>query len=154
MDGLRAVCGRRRYGVDMTKRYSVTTSTEEIDRERVYYWLSELSYWARGRSRETQDAAIDASRNYGVFDTATGEQAAYGRVITDGVTFAWLCDVFVAPDARGRGLGKMLAAAVVDDLEPLGLKRIMLSTGDAHGLYAQFGFAPLEDPTRVMERTQ
>ena len=138
----------------MTKDYVVSTSTERIDRERVHYWLSELSYWARGRSRETQDAAIDASRNYGVFDTETGEQAAYGRVITDGVTFAWLCDVFVAPDARGRGLGKLLAAAVVDDLEPLGLKRIMLSTGDAHGLYAQFGFAPLEDPTTVMARVQ
>ena len=118
----------------------------------VHSWLSELSYWARGRTRETQDAAIDASRNYGVFDTETGEQMAYGRVITDGVTFAWLCDVFVAPEARGQGLGKLLAAAVVDDLEPLGLKRIMLSTGDAHGLYAQFGFAPLADPTRVMER--
>ena len=145
---------RRRYGVDMKKDYLVSTSAEKIDRERVHYWLSELSYWARGRTREAQDAAIDASRNYGVFDTTTGEQAAYGRVITDGVTFAWLCDVFVAPDARGRGLGKMLAAAVVDDLEPLGLKRIMLSTGDAHGLYAQFGFAPLADPTRVMERVR
>ena len=137
----------------MDQRYGVSTSREKIDRVRVHYWLSELSYWARGRTLETQDAAIDASRNYGIYDDS-GEQVAYGRVVTDGVTFGWLCDVFVAPEARGRGLGKLLAAAVVDDLEPLGLKRILLSTGDAHGLYAQFGFAPLAEPAKMMARVR
>jgi len=138
----------------MSERHHISTSTARIDRARVHHWLSELSYWAQGRSRETQDAAIDASRNYGVYDNETSEQVAYGRVVTDGVTFAWLCDVFVDPEARGQGLGKMLAAAVVDDLQPLGLKRILLSTGDAHGLYAQFGFAPLEEPAKMMARIQ
>ncbi|VXC11649.1 GNAT family N-acetyltransferase [Frigoribacterium sp. 9N] len=138
----------------MSERHHVSTSTGRLDRKRVHYWLSELSYWAQGRSRQTQDAAIDASRNYGIYDNETSEQVAYGRVVTDGVTFAWLCDVFVDPAARGQGLGKMLAAAVIDDLEPLGLKRILLSTGDAHGLYAQFGFAPLREPTKMMARIQ
>lgn len=138
----------------MSERHHVSTSTGRLDRKLVHYWLSELSYWAQGRSRQTQDVAIDASRNYGLYDNETSEQVAYGRVVTDGVTFAWLCDVFVDPAARGQGLGKMLAAAVIDDLEPLGLKRILLSTGDAHGLYAQFGFAPLQEPTKMMARIQ
>jgi GNAT superfamily N-acetyltransferase len=62
--------------------------------------------------------------------------------VADRVTFAWLCDVFVAPEARGLGLGEAIAAAVVDDLEPLGLKRILLSTGDAYGLTRNTGLPP------------
>lgn len=138
----------------MAEHYSVSTSRERIDRARVHYWLSELSYWAQGRTRATQDAAIDASRNYGVFESDSGHQMAYGRVVTDGATFAWLCDVFVAPEARGRGLGKVLVTAVLEDLEPLGLKRVLLSTGDAHGLYEQFGFAALEEPSKMMARVR
>ncbi|MBM7476876.1 GNAT family N-acetyltransferase [Curtobacterium herbarum] len=138
----------------MAERYSTSTGTDRVDRAQVHAWLSEQSYWARGRSRATQDAAIDASRNYGVHDDVTGEQVACARVVTDGVTFAWLCDVFVAPQVRGRGVGKLLLAAVVDDLEPLGLTRTLLSTGDAHGLYAQFGFAPLDDPSKMMARVR
>jgi GNAT superfamily N-acetyltransferase len=136
----------------MPASYAVTSDTARIDRERVHRWLSEQAYWALGRSRATQDAAIDASRNYGVHDTTTEEQVAYARVVTDGVTFAWLCDVFVAPEVRGRGVGRMLVTGVIADLEPLGLTRILLSTADAHGLYAPSGFAPLADPTRMMAR--
>ena len=120
-----------------------------IDRPRVHAWLSKQAYWAEGRARETQEAAIDASRNYGVWN-ADGEQVAYARVVTDAVTFAWLCDVFVDPGVRGDGVGKMLIAGVIADLEPLGLKRIMLATADAHGLYARYGFAPSEDPNLFM----
>ena len=126
--------------------------SDRLDRALVHRWLSEESYWARGRSRETQDAAIDGSRNYGVYDDRAGRQVAYARVVTDGATFAWLCDVFVDDSARGSGIGKMLMAGVMADLEPLGLKRVMLATADAHGLYAQYGFAPLADPTMWMAR--
>jgi GNAT superfamily N-acetyltransferase len=136
----------------MTERFSFSSAADRIDRTRVHRWLSEEAYWARGRERSTQDAAMDASRNYGVYDNDTGEQLAYARVVTDGVTFAWLCDVFVASEVRGHGVGKMLVAGVVAELEPLGLKRILLRTADAHGLYAQFGFAALEEPSRAMER--
>lgn len=138
----------------MSERYSFFVGTDRIDRARVHQWLSEESYWAQGRSREKQDAAIDGSRNYGVYDNETGEQVAYGRVVTDGATFAWLCDVFVASDARGQGIGKMLAERVLADLEPCGLSRILLSTGDAHGLYSQFGFTALPEPSRMMARIQ
>lgn len=136
----------------MTERYFFSAETDRVDRARVHQWLSEQSYWAQGRAREKQDAAIDASRNYGVYDIGSGEQVAYGRVVTDGVTFAWLCDVFVATEARGQGIGKMLAAGVMADLEPLDLKRILLSTGDAHGLYAQYGFTELTEPSKMMTR--
>ncbi|MEV8130464.1 GNAT family N-acetyltransferase [Pseudarthrobacter oxydans] len=138
----------------MTERYFFSAETHRVDRARVHQWLSEQSYWAQGRAREKQDAAMDASRNYGVYDIGSGEQVAYGRVVTDGVTFGGLCDVFVATEARGQGIGKMLAAGVVADLEPLDLKRILLSTGDAHGLYAQYGFTELTEPSKMMARVR
>jgi GNAT superfamily N-acetyltransferase len=142
----------------MDARFRFSTDPSDIDRERVHRWLSEQSYWALGRARDVQDAAMDASRNYAVVDTgsdtatatATATQVAYARVVTDGVTFAWLCDVFVDPDVRGRGVGVALIEGVVADLEPLGLRRIALATADAHGLYEKFGFAPLSQPERWM----
>lgn len=136
----------------MTGRFSFAQADERIDRVRVHQWLSEESYWAKGRTRAVQDAAIDASRNYGVWDEDSGEQVAYARVVTDGVTFAWLCDVFVASGARGNGIGKLLVQGIIADLEPLGLRRMLLATADAHGLYAQYGFAASDDPNRYMIR--
>lgn len=133
--------------------FAFSADTERIDRARVHRWLSEEAYWARGRTRVHQDAAIDASRNYGVYDSATHEQIAYARVVTDGVGFAWLCDVFVDTAARGRGVGKMLLTGVLDDLEPLGLRRTLLATADAQELYRQFGFTELSGPAVWMART-
>ena len=122
-----------------------------LDRDRIHAWLSEESYWAMGRPRARQDAAVEASRNFGVYDATTGEQLGYARVITDGVTFAWLCDAFVASEARGRGVGVALIDGVVAALEPMGLRRAMLRTLDAHGLYAKFGFGPIANPEEIME---
>ncbi|WP_022899906.1 GNAT family N-acetyltransferase [Humibacter albus] len=136
----------------MDARFRFSSRTADIDRELVHRWLSTESYWATGRPRATQETAIDGSRNYGVFDAETGAQVAYARVVTDGATFAWLCDVFVDPAERGKGLGVGLIDGVVADLEPFGLKRILLATGDAHGLYARFGFGPLDDPSKLMAR--
>lgn len=132
----------------------VTLSSDpaRLDRDRVHHWLSEQAYWALGRSRDVLDRAIDGSRSYGVYDDATGEQLGYARVVTDGATFAWLCDVFVDDAARGRGVGKTLMAGVVADLEALGVRRTLLATADAHGLYEQYGFVPVPDPERWMVR--
>jgi GNAT superfamily N-acetyltransferase len=132
--------------------FTFAQSTERIDRVRVHAWLSEQSYWAKGRTRKVQDAAIDGSRNYGVWDDTTGTQLAYARVVTDAVTFAWLCDVFVDPACRGNGIGKLLLEGVIADLEPLGLRRMLLDTADAHSLYQQFGFSAPDDPSRYMVR--
>lgn len=110
----------------------------------VHRWLSEHAYWAKGRPRATQDAAIDGSLNFGAYERATGRQRAYARVVTDGVTFGWLCDVIVDPERRGDGLGVALVEFVLATLDPMRLKRVVLITGDAHGLYERFGFAPID----------
>ncbi|MFD1824297.1 MULTISPECIES: GNAT family N-acetyltransferase [Mumia] len=131
--------------------YVFSDDPARLDRARIHGWLSEEAYWALGRPREVQDAAIDGSLNFGVYD-ADGTQVAYARVVTDGATFAWLCDVFVAPSVRGRGVGVMLVDGVVAALDALHLRRTMLATADAHGLYERYGFAVVDDPRRWMVR--
>ncbi|WP_329223755.1 GNAT family N-acetyltransferase [Streptomyces sp. NBC_01485] len=134
----------------LAEGYEISADPARVDPARVHRWLSTDAYWALGRERETQDRAIAGSLNFGVYDTASGEQAAYARVVTDFATFAWLCDVYVDPAARGKGIGTALVAAVRDHLRPHGLRRILLATHDAHGVYEQVGFAPLEKPDRWM----
>lgn len=129
--------------------YSISSDLERMDLDLVHEWLSTDAYWSLGRSRETVQAAAEGSLNFGVL-TASGSQVAYARVVTDRATFAWLCDVYVDRAHRGRGLGSRLVSAVVDELRPLGLKRVMLATADAHEVYARHGFAPLADPSRWM----
>jgi GNAT superfamily N-acetyltransferase len=141
-----------RLNAVMDSTYRFSSNTADVDREAVHRWLSDHSYWASGRPRLTQDAAIDGSRNFGMYDSESGRQVAYARVVTDGATFAWLCDVFVHPDVRSRGIGVTLIAGIVQEFAPLGLKRMVLATADAHGLYAKFGFESLKEPTKWMER--
>jgi GNAT superfamily N-acetyltransferase len=134
--------------------FEFSTDPGRIDAEWVHATLSTLAYWAEGRSRATQDEANAASRCYGVYATATGEQVAFARVVTDGTTFGWLCDVIVDPAVRGAGVGKLLMAGVVADVERLGVPRVLLKTADAHGLYAQHGWRPLASPESWMERSR
>jgi GNAT superfamily N-acetyltransferase len=136
----------------MSSELHFTSDPSRIDVDTVHRWLSEESYWARGRTRKAHEAAMAGSRNYGIFDGVDGAQLGYARAITDGATFAWIADVFVAPEARGRGVGVALMEGIVADLEPLGLKRIALFTEDAHGLYEKFGFRPLADAESWMLR--
>jgi predicted GNAT family acetyltransferase len=130
--------------------YEISTDPARLDVDRVHHWLSTDAYWAIGRPRDRQDRAIAASLNFGAYDTASGEQVAYARVVTDHATFAWLCDVYVAPGARGKGLGTALVTAVRGHLAPSGLRRILLATADAHDVYAKVGFRPLADPSMWM----
>ncbi|MFH9893985.1 GNAT family N-acetyltransferase [Streptomyces luteogriseus] len=130
--------------------YEISTDPGRVDRERVHRWLSTDAYWALGRSREKQDRAIEGSLNFGVHETMSGEQVAYARVITDRATFAWLCDVYVDPSVRGKGVGSALVAAVRDEVRQYGVRRVLLATHDAHGVYAKLGFAPLERPEHWM----
>lgn len=129
--------------------FEFSADTNRVDRSLVHRWLSTEAYWALGRTREIQDAAIDGSRNFGVYRTS-GEQVAYARVVTDGATFAWLCDVFVDPSVRGLGIGVALMAGTSATLE--GLRRVFLATADTHGLYAKFGFEPFDDPGKWMAK--
>lgn len=132
--------------------YRFSSLVEDMDRAQIHAWLSTEAYWAKGRPRAIQDAAIDASRNFGMFDVASGRQVAYARVVTDSVTFAWLCDVFVDPTVRGHRVGVALIENVCALLDALNLSRVALSTGDAHGLYEKFGFEPLAEPSTWMAR--
>ncbi|MFC9684971.1 GNAT family N-acetyltransferase [Streptomyces sp. NPDC056948] len=130
--------------------YEMSADPARIDRERVHRWLSTDAYWALGRSREKQDGAIEGSLNFGVYEMVSGEQVAYARVITDRATFAWLCDVYVDPSVRGKGVGTAFLAAVRDELRQYGVRRVLLATHDAHGVYEKLGFAELERPEHWM----
>lgn len=130
--------------------YEISTDPTRLDPALIHQWLSRDAYWAVGRSREKQDLAIAGSLNFGLYESASGAQVGYARVVTDRATFAWLCDVYIAPDARGKGLGTALTTAVRDHLSPYGLRRILLATADAHAVYARVGFASLEKPEKWM----
>jgi len=124
--------------------------------DRVHAWLSQEAYWALGRTRETVEKAIAGSRTMGVYrdrgDGMPGEQVAFARAVTDGATFAWVCDVFVDSDVRGLGVGNAMVGQLVTALEDLGIGRVLLATRDAHEVYARLGFEPLANPTTWMER--
>jgi GNAT superfamily N-acetyltransferase len=129
--------------------YEISTDNDRLDLERIHHWLSTDAFWALGRSRETVERSVAASVNFGVYDTA-GRQVAFARVVTDLATFAWLCDVYVDREHRGLGIGTWLTAAVRDHLAPYKLQRVLLSTKDAHEVYARVGFVTFPDPERLM----
>lgn len=129
--------------------FTVDTDLARIDLDTVHRWLSTDAYWAMGRSRETVQRAAEGSLNFGVFDGG-GALCAYARVVTDRATFAWLCDVYVDRARRGQGVGHLLATTIVDTLAPMGLKRVMLATHDAHAVYERVGFVPVPAPQELM----
>ncbi|MET7643692.1 GNAT family N-acetyltransferase [Streptomyces sp. NPDC005426] len=132
------------------ERYEISSDPARLDAARVHDWLSTDTYWAKGRTREHQDRAIAGSLNFGAYDVVSGEQAGYARVVSDLATFAWLCDVYVDPVARGNGLGGRLVGAARDHLAPTGVRRFLLATADAHGVYEKAGFRPLDHPDQWM----
>lgn len=135
----------------------VTISADDalLDVDRIHRWLSEDAYWSLGRSRETVERSLRHSVNVGAYDDgpAGPEQVGFLRIVTDRATFAWVCDVYVDPAARGRDVGKLLMAEADRLLASYGVRRAMLATADAHGLYARYGFAPLADVDRWMSRS-
>ena len=132
----------------MSAMIEISTDRARMDVDAIHRYLSEESYWAKGIPRDRFERAIANSLCFGAFDG--GAQVGFTRVITDYATFAYVADVFVLPSHRGRGISKQIMAAVMAHPELQGLRRWMLVTRDAHGLYAQFGFAPLDAPERIM----
>ncbi|MCZ8131192.1 MAG: GNAT family N-acetyltransferase [Steroidobacteraceae bacterium] len=130
--------------------YVVDTDHARLDVEAVHGYLSR-SYWAAGIPRETVERSLAGSLCFGLYD-ATGAQVGLARVITDRATFAYLCDVYVLEAHRGRGLAKFLMQCVGEHPELQGLRRFLLVTADAYGLYSQFGFASPARPDRLMEK--
>lgn len=129
--------------------YRVSTEQSEMDFEVIHGFISN-SYWAQGISKELLHKALANSLCFGVFDK-DNQQVAFGRLITDKATFAYLADVFVLGSHRGLGLSKLMMAAIMEHPELQGLRRIMLATCDAHGLHAQFGFKAVDTPETLMQ---
>jgi len=123
--------------------FELTDDRSRIDLDLVHHWLSTDSYWALGRTAELMRAAVDGSVPYGVHRLADGRQVAFARVVTDGAVFAYLADVYVDRACRGIGLGSWLVQALRDDLAARGLRRFLLVTDDAQGVYSPLGFEPV-----------
>ena len=129
--------------------YEISTDTHRLDVEVVHRFLAEESYWSAGIPRATVDRAIQNSLCFGVYQGAA--QVGFARVVTDRSTFALLADVFILSAHRGKGLSKHLMRCVLGHEDLQGLRRLLLLTSDAHGLYRQFGFEELRSPSRFME---
>jgi len=128
--------------------YLISTDPDRLDLELVHRFLSEEAYWSPGVSREVVERSIEHSLNFGLY--RDGQQVGFARVVTDYATFAWVADVFVLEDHRARGLGKWLMETVVAHPELHTLRRWLLATVDAHGLYAPLGFRSVADHPRFM----
>ena len=134
-----------------TDNFEISTDKDRLDIDMIHRFLTDESYWAKTRTLDQTRTAIANSLCFGVFDGA--KQIAFGRVVSDHATFAYVGDVFVIGEYRGRGLGKILMEAIVNHPDLQGLRRWVLATRDAHGLYEQFEFSGLKFPERWMERT-
>jgi GNAT superfamily N-acetyltransferase len=129
----------------------VSTSKELLDLDLISDFLSNHSYWAKGRSRQIIAKSIENSLCFGVYDSENN-QLGFARVISDYAVFAWLLDVFILEAYRGQGLGKFLMKEIMAHKNLQEVKKWGLSTKDAHGLYEQFGFSLLSNPDMMMER--
>ena len=128
--------------------YEVTSDRTRLDVGAIHDFLSR-AYWSAGIPRALVERAIENSLCFGVFHDK--EQVGFARVITDKATFAYLADVYILPEHRGKGLSRRLMEEIVKHPDLQGLRRMLLATRDAHGLYAKFGFRPLAAPDRIME---
>lgn len=130
--------------------YLISTDKRLLDLSVIHGFLVG-SYWAAGIPFEVVERSIEHSIAFGLYE---GErQIGFARAVTDRATFAYLADVFILDDFRGRGLGEWLIEAVMSHPELQGLRRWMLATRDAHGLYRKSGFADLKNPASIMEKT-
>src|SRR5256714_5737579 len=132
--------------------YTISTERGRLDLAVIHRFVSEESYWGKGRPLEVVRRSIENSLPFGVYRGA--ELVGFARVVTDYATFAWLADVFILQEQRGQGLAKWLIEVIVCHPRLQGLLRWLLATKDAHELYRRFGFTELQDPARWMERFQ
>lgn len=129
--------------------YAVSNDPARIDLDYVHRYLSQESYWAGAIPRDVVARSVANALSFGLY-APDGAQVGFARVITDKATFAWLADVFIDPGQQGLGLGKGLMDAIVAHPDLQGLRRFMLVTADAHGLYERYGFTAVENPERLM----
>ena len=129
--------------------FVISTDPARLDLDMIHEFLTNC-YWAKGIPRDVVARSIEQSLCFGVYD-GSGAQVGFARAISDLATFAYIGDVFILESYRGRGLGKWLMECITQHPTLQGLRRWMLATRDAHGLYSQFGFTPVKVPERYME---
>ncbi|CAN5652205.1 GNAT family N-acetyltransferase [soil metagenome] len=130
--------------------YFISTEKSKLNIGMIHSFLSGESYWAKGIPEETVRRSIENSICFGVYYGT--QQVGFARVSSDCATFAYLADVFILPAHRGHGLSKMLMETIFAHEDLQGLRRWLLGTADAHGLYSKYGFTPLAKPARMMEK--
>jgi len=129
-------------------QFTISTDPARLDMDAIVHMLTR-AYWAVGRPREKTERAYQNSLVFGVYDG--DRQIGMARIITDTSIFAYLCDVFIHEDYRAHGLGKWLIQTIMQHPDLVDVRRWLLVTSDAHGLYEQFGFNTIEDPEHWMQ---
>ena len=132
----------------MSNDYFISTDKTRLDIPLIHKFLSQEAYWCRNIPIDIVQRSIENSVCFGVYQAEN--QVGFARVITDFATFGYLADVFILPEHRGQGLSKQLMAFIMSYPPLQGLRRLMLVTYDAHGLYEQFGFKPIDNPENTM----
>jgi GNAT superfamily N-acetyltransferase len=138
---------------EVTKNeFIISTDKEKLDIQFIQNYLCNESYWAKNIPAAVVEKSIEGSFCFGLYvdENENISQVGFARVITDHATFAYLADVFIIEKFRGNGLSKWMMKEIMNHPELQGLRRWLLATKDAHGLYAQFGFLPLDKPERIM----
>ena len=132
--------------------FEISTDKSKLDIAVIHHYLSKESYWAKNIPFELVQKSIEGSICFGVYHNS--RQIGYARMVSDCATFGYLADVFIIDEYRGKGLSKWLMQEIMNypAFEPL--RRWMLATRDAHGLYKQFGFTGLDKPERIMQRVK
>jgi len=135
--------------MQLIMKYYISTDNFKLDRKRIHKFITN-SYWAKGIPYDTFCRSLENSLNFGVFHN--NDQVGYARVVTDYATFAYLGDVYIEESHRGNRLSTMLLETIFKHSRLQGLRRWMLATLDAHGLYEKFGFKELSNPKVLMEK--
>lgn len=123
--------------------YEISTDPQRLDVDAIHRFLSTEAYWSPGVPREVVERSIEHSLPFGAY--LGDEQVGFARVVTDRATFAWLADVYIESAHRGKGLSKRLVAEILEHHDLKGLRRWLLGTADAHGLYRRYGFEVLDN---------
>jgi len=132
----------------MNEGYTISTDKALLDIAMIHQYLSQEAYWCQNIPCDIVQRSIDNSACFGVYQG--DKQVGFARVITDFATFGYLADVFILPEHRGLGLSKQLIAFIIAHPPLQGLRRLLLVTRDAHGLYEPFGFKPIDNPENTM----
>ncbi len=132
--------------------YTISTDPGRLDLTFTVDYLAQ-TYWGKGTAKEKIRQSIENAIVFGVYDS-DGRQVGFARVVSDLARFAWLSDVFVLDELRGLGLGKWLVERAVEHPDLMDVRRFLLATDDAHGLYQQYGFAPLPEPGTFMLKSK